>query len=139
MNKKYGISFVYITHDLGTARYIADNGRIMVMYVGEIIELNDITKAIKNPKHPYFQALIQAVPRPRLKNANGEKEELPFRSLDMPDLLDLPSGCRFNPRCIYHKDICEKEVPRLRELETGGFVACHRAEEVQEILRKKQV
>lgn len=127
MNQKYKISFIYITHDLGTARYIAAHGKIMVMYLGRLIENNKIQEAIKNPMHPYFQALVAAVPEADSRRSEFAKE-LPLRSLDMPDLLNLPEGCKFHPRCPYYKDICIQEEPKLRKL-NGGIVACHRAEE----------
>lgn len=130
MNKKHGVSFIYITHDLGTARYIAAHGRIMVMYLGRLIEKNAIQQAIADPKHPYFQALISAVPEPDPKRRSEFAMQLPLRSLDMPNLLDLPAGCKFNPRCPYYYDRCMTEEPQLRQLAEGGFVACHRAEEI---------
>ncbi len=136
MNKKYKISFVYITHDLGTARYIASHGRIVVMYLGRMIETNTIAEAIKEPKHPYFHALISAVPEANPNNRSEFVEKLPLRSLDMPSLLDLPSGCKFHPRCPYFTEKCIEEEPILREFQ-GGRVACHHAEKVLEITTKK--
>lgn len=129
MNEKYQVSFLYITHDLGTARYIAAHGRIVVMYLGRMIETNNIREAIERPMHPYFHALISAVPEANPKLRSEYAMQLPLRSLDMPNLLDLPSGCKFHPRCPYFKEICTKEEPALREV-NGGLVACHRAEEV---------
>ncbi len=130
MNQKYRISFLYITHDLGTARYIAAHGKIMVMYLGRLIESNKIQEAISNPMHPYFQALVAAVPEadPSLRAEYAGK--LPLRSLDMPDLLNLPGGCKFHPRCPYWREQCETEEPKLREV-NGGMVACHYAEEIK--------
>lgn len=129
MNKKYGISFVYITHDLGTARYIADNGRMIVMYLGRIIESNVIYEAIKSPKHPYFHALISAVPEADPNTRSEHVKQLPLRTLDMPSLTNLPSGCKFHPRCLHYTEKCEQEEPILRELK-GGLVACHHAEKI---------
>lgn len=139
MNQKHKISFVYITHDLSTARYIASNGRIMVMYLGRQIAVDNIQHAIEHPVHPYFQALIKAVPEPDPKRRSEYAAELPLRSLDMPNLLDLPGGCKFNPRCPYCTERCVKEEPKLRELEEGGSVACHRAEEIIEGTAKLQL
>lgn len=136
MNQKYKISFIYITHDLGTARYIASHGKIMVMYLGSLIESNTIQEAIADPKHPYFQALIAAVPEADPSRRSEFAKKLPLRSLDMPDLLNLPTGCKFHPRCPYYNDTCMEEVPRLRELE-GGFVACHRVEEIRKMKDKE--
>lgn len=131
MNEKYKISFIYITHDLGTARYIAAHGRISVMYLGRMIETNNIHDAIANPLHPYFHALISAVPEANPKRRSEFVQKLPLRSLDMPNLLHLPDGCKFNPRCPYYQDICTKQEPMLREY-NGGLVACHEIERIQE-------
>ncbi len=129
MKEKYNVSFLYITHDLGTARYIAASGRIVVMYLGRMIETNAIQRAIDEPLHPYFNALISAVPEANPKLRSNFVKELPLRSLDLPNLLDLPKGCKFHPRCPYCEEICMCEEPKLTPL-NGGMVACHRAEEI---------
>lgn len=129
MKEKYNVSFLYITHDLGTARYIAAAGRIVVMYLGRMIECNAIKTAIDSPMHPYFHALISAVPEANPNLRSEFTKQLPLRSLDLPNLLNLPSGCKFHPRCPYCQDICMSEEPKLHSL-NGGYVACHRAEEV---------
>ncbi|BAD39281.1 ABC transporter ATP-binding protein [Symbiobacterium thermophilum] len=129
-NQKLGVSFVYITHDLGTARYIAHHGRIAVMYLGRMVEINQIQAALDHPAHPYFHALISAVPEadPTLR---GERlTQLPLRSFDMPSVTNAPPGCKFHPRCPYAQEICEREEPKLREFE-GGLVACHLAESIR--------
>lgn len=130
MNQKYHISFVYITHDLATARYVAKDGRLAVMYLGKIVELNNIREAIDNPKHPYFQALIAAVPS-HIGMGKSEMKDLPLRSLDMPSVNNPPSGCSFHTRCPYYKEICVKESPKLRDYK-GGMIACHLVEEIGE-------
>ena len=128
MNQKYNISFVYITHDLATARYVAKDGRLAVMYLGKIVELNNIREAIDNPKHPYFQALIAAVPS-HFGLGKSEMKDLPLRSLDMPSVNNPPSGCSFHTRCPYYRELCEKEAPQLREF-GGGMIACHYEEDL---------
>lgn len=131
MNRKYDISFVYITHDLGTARYIARQGRLAVMYLGRMIELRSIENAINKPLHPYFQALIKAVPEGNPKYRAEEREKtLPLRSLDMPELLNLPEGCTFHPRCPYYLERCMKEVPPNYPIEEGSHVACFRLQDM---------
>lgn len=135
MNKKYNISFVYITHDLATARYIAKNGRLVVMYLGKIIELNNIYDAIDNPKHPYFHALLAAVPQTVGKRVDGGSKELPLRTLDMPSIINPPSGCKFHTRCPYYTEKCEKEEPILQEYK-GGYVSCHHVEQIEGIRKK---
>lgn len=129
MKEKYNVSFLYVTHDLGTARYIASSGRIVVMYLGRMIEMNAIQKAIDQPMHPYFHALISAVPEANPELRSEFAMQLPLRSLDLPNLLNLPNGCKFHPRCPYYQDVCMCEEPKLRAL-NGGFVACHRSEEI---------
>lgn len=129
MKEKYNVSFLYITHDLGTARYIAAQGRIVVMYLGRMIETNSISRAIEQPMHPYFHALISAVPEANPKLRSEYAMQLPLRSLDMPNLLHLPDGCKFNPRCPYCTEVCTRQEPQLKPL-NGGLVACHLAEEI---------
>lgn len=130
MNEEMGVAFVYITHDLATARYIAHNGRLVVMYLGRIVETGDLNEVLEHPRHPYLQALLAAIPLPDPK-ISKQKSELPLRSVDMPSNVNPPSGCRFHPRCPYWKPICEKEEPQLREL-NGELIACHCAEEIPE-------
>lgn len=133
MNQKYKISFVYITHDLATARYVAKDGRLAVMYLGKIVELENIREAIDNPKHPYFRALIAAVPS-HVGKGKSEMKDLPLRSLDMPSVNEPPTGCSFHTRCPYYKERCEKEAPELRAY-NGGMIACHFAEEIEKIAK----
>jgi len=128
LNKTLGIAFVYITHDLATARYIAQQGRIAVMYLGKLVELGDVNKVIEEPKHPYLQALLSAVPIPDPVIARLEKK-LPLKSLDMPSVMNPPSGCRFNPRCIYATEICENKEPSL-ECYGEELVACHNLDKI---------
>ncbi|MCL2007349.1 MAG: ABC transporter ATP-binding protein [Treponema sp.] len=125
-NKKYNISFVYITHDLGTARYIARHGRIMVMYLGKVVETGLITETLGDPLHPYFKALVAAVPEISKKKS---MESLPLRSFDMPNLLNLKSGCRFHPRCPHTTAICEQSEPELSSFKERS-AACHRLSEI---------
>jgi peptide/nickel transport system ATP-binding protein len=123
MNKKFNISFIYITHDLATARYIANNGKIVVMYLGKMIEVGNLEEVIKNPSHPYLHALLSAVPVPDPRISRNLKT-LQLRSLDMPDPANMPTGCVFNPRCPYAQEICEQKVPQLIHWK-GEKVACH--------------
>lgn len=130
MNRELGISFIYITHDLATARYIARNGKIGVMYLGKLVETGNLNNILLKPKHPYLQALISAIPVPDLEKSRGKKK-LPLKSLEMPNPASPPPGCRFNPRCIYAKEICEKTEPILEKYE-GDYVACHCKKNVPE-------
>ncbi|WP_029487715.1 ABC transporter ATP-binding protein [Candidatus Epulonipiscium viviparus] len=135
MNQKYKISFIYITHDLGTARYIASHGRIVVMYLGRQVEIGQIQETIENPKHPYTYALVSAVPEADPDRRSNFADSLPLKSLDMPSLLNLPTGCKFNPRCPNADKLCEMEEPRLLEyseedLKEKGKVKCHHTKEI---------
>ncbi|KPG70630.1 ABC transporter ATP-binding protein [Enterococcus sp. RIT-PI-f] len=128
MNEKYGISFVYITHDLATARYISDHGKLVVMYLGEIVESADIATATSNPLHPYFRALIAAVPK-GINVDHQQMPSLPLKGVDIPNIKQLPQGCIFHPRCIYAKETCSQNKPLLRNCHNAQ-VACFFAEEI---------
>lgn len=111
LNEKLNMSFIYISHDLSTTRYIADNGRVAVMYLGEIMELGKIGDIIKNPRHPYTRALISAVPIPDPSYKGNE--ELPLKSMSLGNLEDRKEGCPFYERCLYAKENCLKKVEYL--------------------------
>lgn len=128
-----GIAFLYITHDLGTARYLGRGGRMLVMYLGQVIESGPVEQMLDTPLHPYLQALLAALPPLDPRRAKQSKP-LPLRSLDMPDATAPPSGCSFHPRCPYALGRCSTEEPKLREV-MGHSVACHLVEEVQQKLR----
>lgn len=109
LNEKLGISFVYITHDLATAKYIARNGNICVMYLGEIVEFGSVESVLKAPKHPYTQALISAVPIPDPQIAKNNKE-IPVKSMEIPSLENRDAGCVFYGRCPYAEDRCMNKI-----------------------------
>jgi oligopeptide/dipeptide ABC transporter ATP-binding protein len=117
MRKDQGSSILLITHDLAVAAQVAD--RVLVMYAGEMVELSDAARIFEKPLHPYTEGLLKSIPRKYLDE--GELEAIPG---DVPDLRDLPSGCRFHPRCKYAFDRCEVEHPELVEAEPGRRVAC---------------
>ncbi len=119
LREKRGLSFLFITHDLSVAKYIAD--RLAIMYLGKIVELGKATDVIDNPQHPYTKALISAVPVPDPRHKIGE---IPIKG-EVPSPINIPPGCRFHPRCLYAFEPCDKEEPELREVEPGHFVACH--------------
>jgi len=126
LNENMGIAFLYITHDLATARYFGKGGKILVMYLGNIVEQGEVGQVIDNPRHPYLQALLSALPAPDPKKARIKKE-LPLKTLDLPDPTNPPSGCPFHPRCLYSELICTEEKPELILLDGPGnhHVACH--------------
>jgi len=118
IQEDYGISILFITHDLATARHFSD--RIGIMYVGEIVETGETNSLFSNPYHPYTQALVDAIPSPSFDDE--EKEELPEG--DVPDAIAPPKGCRYHPRCPYAEQKCIDEKPKLRPID-DRFVACH--------------
>jgi len=118
LQKKYQISFVYITHDLATARHFGQ--RIGILYLGKIVEIGAIDEILLKPKHPYTQALIDAISEPNPENLNKEKKIRINESLD----IDVYSGCRFRARCPYAIEKCKIE-PILENIEKDHFVACY--------------
>ncbi|MBM6839364.1 peptide ABC transporter ATP-binding protein, partial [Clostridium saudiense] len=91
--------------------------------------------AIDNPKHPYFHALLAAVPQTVGKRNDGGSKELPLRTLDMPSIINPPSGCKFHTRCPYYTEKCENEEPELLKYK-GGYVACHHVEMIEKERQK---
>jgi peptide/nickel transport system ATP-binding protein len=118
LQKKYNISFIYITHDLATAKYFGQ--RIGILYQGKIVETGPINQVLENPKHPYTQALIDAISEPNPDNLHRKKE---IRIKDPPD-TDEFEGCRFKPRCLYAIKKCSKE-PDLEKVADNHYSACY--------------
>jgi oligopeptide/dipeptide ABC transporter ATP-binding protein len=133
LNRELGIAFVYITHDLATARYLAQQGRIVVMYLGDIVEMGNLGDVLSHPRHPYLQALLTAVPIPD-PDLTREYRELPLRSMDLPNASNVPVGCNFHPRCPYWQEICVEKAPPLKPIDSNHWVACHFEKEVPEWL-----
>ncbi len=114
-----GISVLFITHDLGTVAYFAD--RIAVMYLGRIVEMGQTLDVLQRPLHPYTKALLSVmpVPNPRLR-----RERIILQG-ETPNPIDLPSGCRFHPRCPIAQPHCQEIDPEWREIEPLHWAACH--------------
>jgi peptide/nickel transport system ATP-binding protein len=121
LRDKLGLTCLFITHDIAISRYMCD--RIGVMYLGKIVEMGPTETIIKNPEHPYTQALMSAVPVPDPK---VEPSEIPIKGRIPSSTLNMPPGCRFSSRCPYVFDKCRKEEPELQEMEKGHFVSCYR-------------
>ena len=119
LQDEFNLSYIIISHDLAVVEYICD--RIAVMYLGKIVEMADYRQVYTNPKHPYTQALLSAVPVPDL-NAKSKRIIL---GGDVPSPINPPSGCRFHPRCPECMDICAHEEPQLKNLGQDRWVACH--------------
>jgi peptide/nickel transport system ATP-binding protein len=125
MHEKLGLTYLFITHDLAVAKYLCN--RIAIMYLGKIAELGDTRDIFSLPLHPYTQALLTAVPVP---DPTARREKKIPRG-EIPNAINPPSGCRFNPRCPYAQELCRKEEPILRRVDPsrpGHLVACHYAE-----------
>ena len=122
LREQEGVSFLYITHDVASARYIAD--RVLVMYGGHLVEQGPTDDVIHRPKHPYTQLLLAAVPDPRAPLGVSDASDVG----EPPKVVDPEEGCRFRARCPYAIDRCEVETPLLRDIGPGRLVACHVAE-----------
>ncbi len=118
LQKEFQLTYVFIAHDLGVVRYVSD--RIAVMYLGKIVELADADDLYEDPKHPYSQALLSANPR----MGTEEKRERIILKGDIPNPINRPSGCAFNPRCPKVEDICRTSAPELMTI-GNRVVACH--------------
>ena len=120
-----GLSVLFITHDLALAKYFAWEGKIGVMYMGRLVELSPARQLVETPHHPYTQVLLSAIPEAD-PEVTRKKRTIQLRSMDIPSLLRLPSGCSFHPRCPrFLGEKCEKVVPELKETFDGAVVACH--------------
>lgn len=127
VQRDLGLTYLYITHDLSTARYFTD--RIAVMYLGRIVELGNANDVIDNPIHPYTRALIEAVPEPLTGKVDIIKE-LPI-SGEIPSPANIPPGCRFHTRCPYAKPECSEQAePELMDVGNGHMHACRRWKEI---------
>jgi oligopeptide transport system ATP-binding protein len=119
LQKEFGLTYIFIAHDLGVVRHISD--RIGVMYLGRLVELADSDKLYENPKHPYTKALLSAVPIPDPEH----KQDKQLLSGDLPSPANPPKGCAFHTRCSACMEICKTARPELKEIEQGHYVACH--------------
>ena len=121
LQQQHGLAYLFIAHDLAVVEHISR--RVMVMYLGKIVELAEAKSIIGSPKHPYTQALISAVP----EVDSGTKRQRIILPGDVPSPIHPPGGCPFHPRCPVAEARCRTEVPALRELSPGHFAACHLA------------
>jgi peptide/nickel transport system ATP-binding protein len=118
LQKKLGMSMIYISHDIAVIAEVSD--RIGVMYAGRLIEYGSAEQIFKHPQHPYTHGLMSAFP-----SIVGPKRELAAMPGEPPDLINPPPGCRFHPRCPYAQEICKGEVPQLEDMGEEHLVACY--------------
>ena len=119
LQERYGLTYLFISHDLSVVKFIAD--RVCVMFLGSVCEIGDTDKLYEKPLHPYTHFLLSAIPKadPRLRNPDKE-----LLSGEIPSPVNPPSGCRFHTRCPYAKDICSQKTPECKKVE-GRQVFCH--------------
>ncbi|NLJ78803.1 MAG: ABC transporter ATP-binding protein [Tissierellia bacterium] len=118
LRDKMGLTMLYVSHDLSTIRYLCD--RIAIMYLGKIVEIGDVDKVISNPQHPYTQVLLSSVP---VADPDYRRESIEIDD-ELPDQINLPEGCRFEPRCPYATEECKKCDHTLIEREEGQWSGC---------------
>lgn len=117
--KELGLTYIFITHDLAVAKYISDE--IAIMYLGRIIEMGSKDRIFLNPLHPYTKALLSAIPVP---NPERRKKAIELKG-EVPSAIEIPPGCRFNPRCAYKRSECTRQEPKLVEVQKDHQVACY--------------
>ncbi|TML92263.1 MAG: ATP-binding cassette domain-containing protein [Actinobacteria bacterium] len=121
MKARYGLTMLFISHDLSVVKNISD--RVMVMYLGKLCELAQADVLYREPAHPYTNALLASIPTPEPVVASDRVE--PLKSTELPSPINPPSGCRFRTRCPRAQDVCASDEPLMREIRPNHFVACH--------------
>ncbi len=118
LREELGLTYLFISHDLGVVRHVSD--RVLVMYLGRVVEMGDAEEMFAQPNHPYTMALVEGVPR-------IDRRRTTFRPIsgDIPSPMDPPKGCHFHPRCPFAMERCRAEAPTLRIVAPGRLAACH--------------
>jgi oligopeptide transport system ATP-binding protein len=128
LQDEFGLSYLFVAHDLGVVRHVSD--RVSVMYLGKVVESASAADLYQQPLHPYSNALLSAVPIPDPK-LNAQRERLVLEG-DVPSPIDPPSGCRFHTRCPWMTDVCRDVEPELGELQPAHVAACHHPRNMDE-------
>ncbi len=118
LRQTLALTYLFISHDLGVVRHLCD--RVVIMYLGRVVETAPAVEFFERPRHPYAQALLAEVPR-----LEARRKDFVAITGEIPSPLDPPSGCHFHPRCPHASARCRQEVPRLREITPGRWSACH--------------
>jgi peptide/nickel transport system ATP-binding protein len=124
LQKQFQLTFLFISHDLSVVRHISD--RVMVMYLGKVVEIAEKKDLFDSPLHPYTKALLSSIPVP---NPTLQRERVMLTG-DVPSPINPPTGCRFHTRCPFAVEKCKQEEPSLREISREHFVSCHFAEDL---------
>jgi peptide/nickel transport system ATP-binding protein len=118
LREEFGLTYLFISHDLGVVRHLSD--RVVIMYLGRVVESAPSDEVFARPNHPYTQALLAGIP----KLEATRRVYIPIKG-EIPSPLDPPHGCHFHPRCPHSSSRCQSEAPRLREIAAGHQSACH--------------
>ena len=124
IQQQFELTYLFIAHDLSIIEHISD--RVAVMYLGRIVELTPADQLYKSPRHPYSEALLNAVPIP---NPHARRQKRPLTG-EIPSPINPPSGCHFHPRCPYARELCRQLSPELTDQGNGHLAACHFSDEV---------
>ncbi|MFC3165665.1 ABC transporter ATP-binding protein [Ciceribacter thiooxidans] len=127
LQEQFGLTYLFITHDLGMVEHISD--RVGVMYLGRLMEVGETDALFAKPLHPYTEALLAAVPQPDPRG-NRTRKRVPLKG-EIADAMNVPSGCPFHPRCAYADERCRMEIPELRTVLPGRQARCHHAENLE--------
>lgn len=119
LKDEYGLTYIFISHDLNVVRWVSD--RVMVMYLGQVVEIGDAQTLFSHPRHPYTRALLSSMP----SMDPAKRTERPPLAGDPPDPIHTPTGCRFHTRCAFCESMCVERVPRMSTMADGTQVACH--------------
>ncbi len=125
LQAEFGLTYLFIAHDLSVVHHISD--RVAVMYLGKLVEVAETDELFRNPRHPYTEALMSAVP---VADPDFRRTRVRLQG-DVPSPISPPAGCPFHPRCNYATTQCRTEVPQLRDVGGGHQASCHRVEELK--------